>query len=150
MSELTAFDREVWIFLHNETVDTGRVPAVAEAAGKLGGERGEFDAALGRLHENHYVVLRDDAREFLMLHPFSPVPTPHRVTCGEQSWWANCIWDALSIPPMLNRDGRIESSCGCCGTAATFDIKNGELTGGDGVVHFAVPAREWWNDVEFT
>ena len=148
--ELTGFDREVWLFLHHEIIDTGRVPTVADLTGKLLRDSEEIKASLGRLHENHYVVLREDAREFLMVHPFSAVPTAHRVVCGEQSWWANCIWDALGIPPMLDRDGRIETSCGCCGAAATFEIRDRELSGGEGVVHFAVPAKDWWNDVEFT
>jgi hypothetical protein len=150
MDELTDFDRDAWIFLHNDIIDTGRFPTVAEAAAKLGAYPAEFDAALDRLHANHHLALREDIREFLMVHPFSPVPTPHTVTCSEQSWWANCFWDALGISPMLDRDGRIESSCGCCDTAAAFEVNNAELAGGEGVVHFAVPARDWWNDVAFT
>ena len=150
MENLTEFDKEVWLFLHHDIIDTGRVPTVADLAGKLLRDSEEIKASLGRLHENHHVVLEGEPAEILMLHPFSAVPTAHRVVCGEQSWWANCFWDALGIPPLLNRDGRIESSCGCCGAAATFEIKNGAMTGGEGVVHFAVPAKDWWNDVVFT
>ena len=153
MTELTDSDRALWIALHEEIIKTGQVPKMADFAKLSGLDRAGFAAALDRLGENHYVALREDARELpelLMLHPFSPVPTAHRVVCGETSYWANCFWDALGIPPMLGRDGRVESSCGCCGTSATFDIKNGELAGGDGVVHFAVPAKDWWRDVEFT
>ena len=154
-TELAKSDRDLWIALHKEIIRTGVVPQMAAWASNSGMDRADLDTALDRLHENHYVALREgnpqnDVREILMLHPFSPVPTPHRVTCGETSYWANCFWDALGIPPMLGHDGKIESSCGCCGTAATFEIKDGELSGGNGVVHFAVPAKDWWNDVEFT
>ena len=161
VSDLTESDRELWMALHEEIIRTGAVPQMAAWASGSGMDRADLDAALSRLHENHYVVLREgepkndvrEIHEILMLHPFSPVPTPHRVTCGETSYWANCFWDALGIPPLVGRDGKIESSCGCCGTAATFEIKDGELgkpSGGDGVVHFAVPAKDWWRDVEFT
>ena len=157
MTELTDSDRALWIALHEEIIKTGQVPKMADFAKLSGLEHAGNDSALAaafdRLHENHYVALREDVRELLMLHPFSPVPTAHRVVCGETSYWANCFWDALGIPPMLGRNGRVESSCGCCGTSATFDIKNGEmgkLSGGEGVVHFAVPAKDWWRDVEFT
>ncbi len=164
MTELTDSDRALWIALHEEIIKTGQVPKMADFGKQSGLDDAKFAAALDRLGENHYVALHEveqpnderelrELRELLMLHPFSPVPTAHRVVCGETSYWANCFWDALGIPPMLGRDGRVESSCGCCGASATFEIRDGELgkfPGGEGVVHFAVPAKDWWKDVEFT
>jgi hypothetical protein len=41
-----------------------------------------------------------------MLNPFSAVETPHRVEAGGRSWFANCAWDALGIPPPCMRTAR--------------------------------------------
>jgi hypothetical protein len=29
-------------------------------------------------------------------------------------------------------------------------VEDGGLSGAEGVVHFAVPARDWWRDIGFT
>jgi hypothetical protein len=86
-----------------------------------------------------------------MLHPFSAVPTPHRVVSAGRSWYANCAWDALGIPAALHADGDVESACADCGEPVRLTVRDGELVGGaDLLVHFVVPARRWWDDIGFT
>jgi hypothetical protein len=87
--------------------------------------------------------LRDGAE------PFSAVPTAFYVEVGKHAWWGNCIWDALGIPAMLKEDARVITACGCCNDAMTVEVRNGELLHPSGLVHFALPPKDWWKDVVF-
>ncbi len=72
----------------------------------------------------------------------------HRVHDGDREWWANCAWDALAIPLLVGTDARIESEWLDDGTPLCLEVRAGALTGaGDGAIHFARPARFWWDDI---
>ena len=51
-----------------------------------------------------------------MAHPFSAVPTVHRVRAAGRSWYANCAWDAFGVLAALDVNGRVSSTCADCGT----------------------------------
>lgn len=133
-------DDEVRARIYDVTMRSGRPPLVAE----LGGP--EVVESLQRLAAGRVIVMRD---EIVMAAPFSAVVTPFLVESAGVSYFANCIWDALGIPVMLHRDAEIRTSCGDCGTAMNVRVENG-VAHGDGLIHFAVPARQWWNDIVFT
>ncbi len=133
-------DADVRRELYDLTIRNGRVPAVAD----LTADRD----AIRRLAEQRIIVL-DANGEILMAAPFSAVPTPFVVRAGERSYFANCIWDALGISPMLKVDSTIATSCPDCDEPLELRIRDGALTG-EGIVHFSVPAREWWTDIVFT
>jgi hypothetical protein len=119
---------------------------VAEA---LGLSQAAVAESFRRLAEKRVLAL-DANGEILMAPPFSAVPTGFLVESDARSWWGNCIWDALGILAMLRRDGRVLASCGDCGTAMTLEVTGGALEPAEGVAHFAVPARRWWEDIVFT
>ena len=75
-----------------------------------------------------------------MALPFSAVPTPHRVTSGARSWYANCAWDAFGIPSLIKGEARIESACGDCDAPIVYRVERGRIVDAHGVAHFAVPA----------
>lgn len=133
-------DADVRREIYDLTIRNGRVPAVAD----LTADRD----AIRRLAEQRVIAL-DANGEILMAAPFSAVPTPFVVRAGERSYFANCIWDALGISPMLKIDSTIATSCPDCDQPLELTIGDGALTG-EGIVHFSVPAREWWNDIVFT
>jgi hypothetical protein len=85
-----------------------------------------------------------------MAHPFSAVPTPFLVEVKAHSCYANCIWDALGIPAILKQDASIYTSCGDCGAALTLQVVDGDLQGDEGILHFALPALRWWEDIVFS
>jgi len=143
------FDAGVRWFILGYFLRIGRAPLVTELAVERAQPAAAIQAALQRLQEAHGVVLDRSTGELLMVHPFSCVPTAFRVEV-DKSWWANCIWDALGIPAMLKRDGSVHTWCGCCGDAMTLTIANGALCNATGIVHFAVPAKDWWRDIVFT
>lgn len=110
----------------------------------------EVREALERLASGRVLVLQPESREVLMAPPFSAVPTPFAVLAADRVYFGNCIWDALGIPAMLSCDGRVETSCGCCGEAMSMTVEDGALRSPEGLVHFAVPARRWWEDIVYS
>ena len=149
MSLPGVLDGEVRRFVYQATIASGTVPLSAAVADALGAGADQVRASFERLAEAHVLVLQRDTREILMAMPFSAVPTPFVATVGATKYFANCAWDALGIPAMLGRDARIVTTCGCCTNAMTLDVAAGGLRG-EGVVHFAVPARRFWDNIVFT
>lgn len=142
-------DRDVRWQVYDVTMRTGIPPSSRQVAQSLHVEADDALATFRRLADAHILVLQRDSGEILMANPFSAVPTPFAVDASGLLAYGNCIWDALGIPAMLNRDARITTSCGDCGTMAEVVVESGSVRG-EGVIHFAIPAREWWNDIVFT
>ena len=86
-----------------------------------------------------------------MAHPFSGVITDYRAVIEGRSWWANCAWDALGILALLGQDGEIETLCAYSGADLAIAVRSGALDlDTDEVIHFAVPAARWWDDIGYT
>jgi hypothetical protein len=47
-------------------------------------------------------------------------------------------------------DGYVPAVCPVSGTKLSLSVEQSDLTRNDGVVHFAVPAADWWRDIGFT
>ena len=109
----------------------------------------QIRASLERLGESHAFMTQDNG-ELWRAPPFSCIPTSFPGKIGRRSWFANCIWDALGIPAMLGQDALIEASCGCCNSGMPIEVRAGKLLSGQGVIHVAVAARDWYKDVVFT
>jgi hypothetical protein len=125
------------------------VPLVAEIARALSCPRQKVREALLRLSEGHAFMLQENG-ELWRVAPFSAIATAFPVCVGKRSWWANCVWDALGIPAMLNKDALIDAGCACCNFEMPLAVKSGKLLQDQGVIHIAVPARDWYKDVVFT
>ena len=85
-----------------------------------------------------------------MANPLSAFPTPFQAETPRGTYWANCIWDAFGVVAMLGADGTVLTSCADCGEELTFRVTDGELEPTQGVAHFAVPARNWWDNIGYT
>jgi hypothetical protein len=86
-----------------------------------------------------------------MAAPLSAVPTPHVVRMADgRAHYGNCVWDALGVIAMLGRDGDVATVCADCEAPLTLTVRAGALQPTDAVVHFAVPAARWWEDIVFT
>ena len=143
-------DDEIRRAIYEVTMREGAPPLAARLASTLQLPLEEVQASLRRLAEAHMIALQRDAVEILMAGPFSAILTGFRVRAGDISAFANCIWDALGIPAMLQRDAVIDTSCADCGTSATLRIRDGRLEDDEGFMHFVLPARFWWDDIVFT
>jgi len=142
-------DKQVRFQVYRHFLTMNRAPTWQEVANALALPLSDVEAAYQRLAAGKALVLQKNG-EVLMAEPFSAVPTAFVVEIGKRMWWSNCIWDALGIPAMLKEDARVVTTCGCCNEAMTLEIRDGALLTVPGVVHFALPAREWWKDVVFT
>jgi hypothetical protein len=110
----------------------------------------EIEIGLHEMAEKHILVLQEGKGEILMAIPFSAVPTNFTVESEGVTYWANCMWDALGIPAALNKDSHITTNCPDCGDAIELNIEAGKLQGDQGVVHFLLPPKQWWDDIVFT
>jgi len=144
-----SLDRSVRWLVYDATMRDGVPPTSSAVAKALGISPANVIVSFERLAAAHILVLQPENREILMANPFSAVPTPFRVEIGKMSSYGNCIWDALGIPAMLGKDARIVTSCGDCGAAAIVQVKKDKVHG-QGLLHFAIPARLWWNNIVFT
>jgi len=148
------FKNRVRVRLYQSFVESGQCPTIAELAGDLQCDAASVGAAFKELAAAHVLVLQADSGEVLMASPLSAVPTPFVVETQadtkSRSWYGNCIWDALGVISMMQCDGRVLTSCGCCGESMTVSVGNGAVEAmPPGIVHFAIPARRWWDDIVF-
>ena len=121
-------------------------PSVDETASALGVNADDVRAAYARLNDRHALFLTPGSHDVRMAHPFSGVPTAFRVETGDRVYWANCAWDALGIPAALHAHARIEAPVGES-ESIRFGIEAGRVQGWDGVVHFPLPFRRWYDDL---
>lgn len=132
------------------TLAEGGTPLSAAIAAQLHIPLEEVRVAYRRLHDVHALVLDPHSHEVWMAMPFSAVPTPFKVESADRSWFANCAWDLFGIPALMRRDARIITTCEDCDAPIVYRIESGRLLDAHGVVHFAVPAAKWWDDIGFT
>jgi len=142
-------DNQVRLALYRGFVETGRAPIAAEVAATLGLRPVEVEQAFQRLHDNHVIVLAPGTPYVWMANPLSAMPTPYTATVEGRSFWGNCIWDTLGIVAMLGSTGTVAARCGDCGEDLQIEVQDGDIADNDYVVHFAVPARHWWDDIGF-
>ena len=149
-------DTQVRLSILEEFLE-GRRPSVSSVAQALGADAPDVAASFERLAAGRAIVLVRGTQDILMAAPFSGVRTDHQVQTAIARYDANCIWDALGIPAMLAAAGRsgdatITSRCEDCGAPLMLEIRAGRVTAepDDVVVHFAVPAARWWQDIVFT
>lgn len=151
-SDAATLDRQVRIYVYDQLISDGKMPLAAEVARYLGLALDEVRAAYRRMKDAHILVLQEGDEEILMANPFSAVPTPFLVEIGAHSWWGNCIWDAMGIAAMVKQDARISTGCGDCNDAMVLLVQGDSLRlqHGDGIIHFSVPAKRWWDNIKFT
>ena len=148
--ELQLIDTQVRRTIYDVFLTQGQPASISEVADTLGISISMVKDAYQRLAQGHVLVLQPESGEILMANPFSSVPTPFLVKVEDKGWWSNCIWDALGILAMLDKDGQVRSSCPDCGEGLRLTIKSGELENTSLVAHFSVPAMQWWDYIVFT
>lgn len=123
-------------------------PSAADTAAALDVPQAHVVDALHSLADQHRLVLLPGTDMVWMAHPFSAIATDFVVHASGRKWYANCVWDGLSILGMVG-DGRLETHSPQSGEPVRFDVLDGRVTG-NGIVHFLVPARRFWDDIGFT
>jgi DNA-binding transcriptional MocR family regulator len=140
------FDWTVRNAVYTSILERSVPPSVDETAAALGVSPDDVRSAYERLNSRHALFLTPGSHDVRMAHPFSGIPTAFRVESGGRTYWANCAWDSLGIPAVLQADACIEAPLGD-GESIQFAIDAGRVTGWDGVVHFPLPFRRWYDDL---
>jgi hypothetical protein len=144
-------DTRVRRHIYSTVADSGKPPSVADLCDATDEHSGDVRDSLSRLATGRMIVLQPDSGEILMAPPFSAVPTPFVVETARHLSFANCAWDAMGVPIMLREAAHIVSSCACCGASMTLDVTPDQPPfARSAMVHFAVPAARWWNDLVYT
>ena len=148
MSEMD-LDTKVRLHVFERVARDGTVPTVADAARSLGLSEADVEASFRRLAAGKVIVLVPGEREILMANPFAARPTDFRVSANGRQWYGNCAWDALGILSALGADGTVRTGCGDCADPLEVAVQEGSPRG-DVVLHIAVRAHHWWDDIVFT
>ncbi len=149
--DLTALEKRVRLFIYQFFIEHERCPTLNEIATEARTTPLEAVDLLERLATVHSaIVLSPGSPNVWLADPFAALPTPYPAYAGDQSWFGMCVWDALGILAVTRRSGHAPTLCPASGQALELRVENGSLIRGDGVVHFAVPASQWWRDIGFT
>jgi hypothetical protein len=149
--DASTLDRDVRLAVYRKFVEEARPPTPPEIAVGLGVEILDVEASIRRLADGHVLVLAPGTPYVWMANPFSAIPTPFEVEVGDRRYFANCIWDALGISACLHADAHIRTYCPDCSEALSLDVRGERLeAAAEGVIHFAVPAAHWWDDIGST
>ncbi|MEX2029503.1 MAG: organomercurial lyase [Anaerolineales bacterium] len=145
------FDTVVKLNIYETLAATAQAPTSAGVAAALGTSPRDVEAAFDRLHMKRLLVpeLGEPGR-IRMAPPFSGVPTAFPVQVGERRYFANCVWDALGIAAALHRDAVVEAADAHSGELIPLEVHDGRPVPQACVIHFAVPAARWWEDIVYT
>ena len=151
MSEaVLALDGEVRLCVYRRFLAEGLPPTYEQVASELGVNAADVAASFQRLEAAHALVLSPGTLDVWMANPLSAVETDFRVQTPRGAFFGNCIWDAFGVVAMLGDEGTISTHCPCCTEPIELRVDAGELAPAQGIAHFAVPARRWWDDIGYT
>ena len=145
------FDTSVKLNIYETIVRTARIPSAPEVAQSLDTPLDNVKAAFNALHQKRLIVPEpDDPSRIRMAPPFSGIETPFRVNVQGKQFYANCAWDALGIPAALHADANVRTMDAHNGEPITLEVRNGQPIPEPCIIHFAVPAARWWEDILYT
>jgi len=150
MLPLTRLDHEVRNAIYHHFLEQEMAPNPHDTAAFLGASVEDVEESYQRLADAHVLVLEPGGLQIRMALPFSAVPTRYRTSARGHTWFANCAWDALGIAAMLGTETKINTTCPDCNRPIDLAAHCGDLSGGPGVIHFAIPAAHWWDDIVYT
>jgi hypothetical protein len=149
-AEIEELAREVRLYVFGQAAETTEVPQAEAIARALKREPAAIHEALRYLAVGKVLILAPHDGNIWAANPFCAVPSGFRVEVEEKRYWGICIWDALGIVAALHKDALIRAPCGDCGAELSLEVHQGELSHSEGIVHFAIPAHHWWDNIGFT
>ena len=145
-----SLDATVRQFVFERAAAIGAVPQSNEIASELVVSTTEVQDALTRLAAAKVLILAPNNGDIWAANPFCAVASGFRVKTESTQSWGICAWDALGIVAAVSASAAtLTAPCGDCGDLIHLEFADGELVRGDGVIHFAVPARDWWKNIGF-
>lgn len=137
-------------YIYDHFLRSGTAPSVAVTARATFQSEGKVREGFALLAATGAITLDAQSGEIWRAAPFCAVPTGFEVEWANRRMWGTCAWDALGIPAMLHEQAKIRASCACCNQPMELIAGPNSVSGDGGVIHVAVPAREWYDDLVFT
>ena len=148
-------------FVYNHFADTTHPPSVEETAQHFNISDEEASALYNELNNRHAFFLEPETLTIRMAWPFSAVPTNFKVHTNGKTYYANCAWDMLGIPVVLQSDALLEAVCTESNEIVRLEIRDGNIAraailGGEDaassrlLVHYPLPFARWYDDLTFT
>ena len=137
-------------FVYNHFADTSCAPSMEETASHFNINIEEASKLYNELHNRHAFILEPDTLTIRMANPFSGIPTNFKVHADGKTYYANCAWDMLGIPATLQTDAVIEAICTESNETIQREVKNGQVTNYNLLIHFPLPFARWYDDLVFT
>src|SRR5688572_23121672 len=124
---MNEFERHVRASVYASFRERSRPPSAAELSDTLGASLGEVSSSLRSLAEEHRLVLVPGTESIWMAHPFSGIETDFVVTIGDRRWFANCVWDGLSILALFGgqASGSLNTHSPATGEGLRFEVSQG-------------------------
>jgi hypothetical protein len=139
----------VRVEIYRSFIEDGSPPSFEELAENVGIPEAGVRDALRELDAKDVIAL--EKGRLWLAHPFCAGPCAFSVISGADKWDAICVWDALGILALLQKDGRVETTCPDCDEALEIEINDGAVSGPrSAVIHFGVPASQWYDDIAYT
>jgi len=128
----------------------GFAPNVTQLSQLLNMDPTPIKQGLQSLADNHALVLHPQTYDIWVAHPFALFPTLFWVKTENKSWWGNCAWCSFGIAHLASSDTMIYTKLKGEEEEITLSIRNGEILDENYVVHFPIPAKQFWNNVIYT
>ena len=144
------FDWAVRAEIYRVFAETGASASFEELASSLDASQAQVTTSVAVLYDAHEIAPLPDGAGVWMANPFSATETAYPVETPHMTCYANCAWDALGVPAILGTDGWTRTHCQESGVPMEFGVRDGRLTGDDGVIHLVTPPRDAWVDIGFT
>lgn len=142
---------DVRLHIMHRLLVSGSAPNVDETAEMLELAPAQVEDRYRELAASHAIELHPETLQVWMAHPLSAVPTETTATVDLRDHFANCIWDGLGVVAMLGGTGTVRTLCGDCGDPLEVVVREREVVAAAGdMVHFAVPASRWYDDIGAT
>ena len=150
MPDCSEFDWRVRTEVYRHFIKTTNAPTVAHLAQMLDATVRDVETSLHLLGEHHHIALAPGTSNIWMANPFSAIATEFPAETSTGWYWANCAWDAVGVPAMLGRDAWTRTRCAETGTLIEFGVREGKFVAGSEVIHIAVPAHAFYDNIGFT
>jgi hypothetical protein len=137
-------------FVYQHFADTTHPPSVDETAAHFSISTKEASEYYKELNSRHALFLDLETLTVRMANPFSGIPTDFKVHADGKTYYANCAWDMLGIPAALHTDAVIEAICTESNKSVQLEIRDGQITNYDLLIHFPLPFSHWYDDLTFT
>ena len=124
----------------------GHAPDSAQLSELCGCTQRKAEDLLRRMAEMRGVILEPGSVRIWSLHPFALMPTAFWVSAGGRGWGANCAWCSLGIGAALGADIAVSTRDGAEGDPLVFDVRSGESTRQELLMHFPYPPARWWDN----